>query len=182
MNDTLPSRFIIFDTEYTSWKGAQERGWSGRGEYREVIQIGAVKVEDLKETDSFLRYVRPLKNPTLSNYIQELTGIRQIDIDERGIPYKDAQARLYEWSEGCTMYCFGADGEVLRENSELHEIPFPFSGAAFVDVREVFERGGIDTSAYMSSTIPKAFGVPPPPNAHDALNDARSILLGLQKL
>ena len=30
--------FIIFDTEYTSWKGCLENGWSGNHK-KEIVQV-----------------------------------------------------------------------------------------------------------------------------------------------
>ncbi len=178
--ESLPREFIIFDTEFTAWEGSQERRWSGPGEYREVIQIGAVKVRDLAEADSFLAYVKPVKNPILSEYIVNLTGISQTDIEEKGVPFSDAQERFFIWSGGLPICSFGSDAAVLRENSELAGIPFPFNEDTFFDIRVAFRSCGIDTNGYMSSTIPQAFGIAPPPDAHDAVNDARSILVGLQ--
>lgn len=175
----LPDKFIIFDTEFTAWEGSQARGWSAEGEYREVIQIGAVKVSGLKEIDSFLVYVRPAKNPILSDYIKELTGISQEKIDKEGMSYEQAQAFLYNWADGLTMYSFGSDASVLKENSDLVRLEFPFSPQNFGDIRPVFREHGVDTGQYMSSTIPLAFGQTAPPDGHDALNDARSILLAL---
>eukprot|EP00959_Pyramimonas_sp_CCMP1952_P460150 9479398-Pyramimonas_sp.AAC.2 len=37
-------RFVLVDTEYTTWEGAHARHWSGPGEAREVVQIAAIKV------------------------------------------------------------------------------------------------------------------------------------------
>ena len=42
--DHLPQSLIIYDTEYTSWQGSQERDWSGAREYQELVQIGAIHV------------------------------------------------------------------------------------------------------------------------------------------
>lgn len=39
-NDVM-KHFVIFDTEYTTWEGAADRDWTGPGEHREVVQIGA---------------------------------------------------------------------------------------------------------------------------------------------
>lgn len=36
---------VIADLESTSWEGAQESGWSGPGQFREIVQIGAVRVD-----------------------------------------------------------------------------------------------------------------------------------------
>ena len=44
----LLKEIVIYDTEYTTWEGAQKRNWSGPGEYREVVNIGAIKIETEK--------------------------------------------------------------------------------------------------------------------------------------
>ncbi|MBS28057.1 MAG: hypothetical protein CL566_03910 [Alphaproteobacteria bacterium] len=36
---------VIVDFEYTSWDGARERGWPGPDEFKEVVPIGAVRVD-----------------------------------------------------------------------------------------------------------------------------------------
>ena len=43
--DKLPDTFIIFDTEFTAWEGSQERKWSGENEFRELVQISAIRVK-----------------------------------------------------------------------------------------------------------------------------------------
>ncbi|MEK7109115.1 MAG: 3'-5' exonuclease, partial [Patescibacteria group bacterium] len=86
----LPEKFVLFDTEFTSWEGAMARNWSGPGEYREVIQIGAIRVDKLQEAGSFCVYVKPIKNPELSAFIKELTGISQETVDKEGKPLGEA--------------------------------------------------------------------------------------------
>ena len=72
----LPGKVVIFDTEYTTWEGAMERNWSGPGEYKEIVEIGAVLVEtdNFSEVDTFSAYVKPVKNPKLSELFINLTG------------------------------------------------------------------------------------------------------------
>ena len=38
-------KIVIYDTEYTTWKGALERNWSGPNEYRELVKLSAIKIE-----------------------------------------------------------------------------------------------------------------------------------------
>jgi inhibitor of KinA sporulation pathway (predicted exonuclease) len=180
----LPNEFVSFDTEYTAWQGAQERRWSGPGEYREIVQIGAVLVRssDLSEIGHFMCYVRPVKNPLLSEYFTLLTGITQKSVDTQGLAYDEALVRFLRWTRGLHLYCWGSDLEVMKENADLIGISFPFPMERQIDVRSVFQAHGIETKGYNSSSIPKAFGEVPPPNAHDALSDARSILQGLRAL
>ena len=51
----LQPKIIIFDTEFTAWEGSLARNWNGPGEYREIIQIGAILVDtqNLQELDFF---------------------------------------------------------------------------------------------------------------------------------
>ena len=68
---------VGFDMEWTAWEGSWSRSWSAPGEYREIVQIGAVKLDGgnaLGERDSFDVLVRPPRNPVLSDYFIALTG------------------------------------------------------------------------------------------------------------
>ena len=55
-------QFVIFDLEYTTWQGAQDRHWMGDGEYKEIIEIGALKINfpDFTVVDKFNIYIRPV--------------------------------------------------------------------------------------------------------------------------
>ena len=60
-----------------------EHNWSRPNEYREIVQIGAILVEvkQFTEIDHINLFVKPNKNPILSEYFTNLTGISQKDID-----------------------------------------------------------------------------------------------------
>lgn len=180
----LAEKIIIFDTEYTTWEGAMERKWSGPGEYKEIVEIGAVLVEteDFSELDTFSVYVKPVKNPKLSELFINLTGISQRTVDEKGIGFPEALQRFFAWSGAHDLYCYGHDGEVLEGNAELITIPFPFERLRFHNIKELFKHHGIPADNYMSSTIVRAFGKEPSRRGHSALNDARTILDGLRLL
>lgn len=184
MFKTTQNRAVIFDTEYTTWEGAFERNWNKPGEHQEIAQIGAVKIDaaNLIEIDALVIYVKPVKNPILSSYFISLTGITQETVDKKGIAYADALKQFIDWSGELPLYSWGEDREVMKKNAALLDIPFPIEDARFFDVREIFQKSGIEVNDYMSSTIPRAFGEEPPRDAHDALNDARSIILGLRLL
>lgn len=180
----LPSRIIIFDTEYTTWEGAMERKWSGPGEHREIVEIGAILVgtQNFSELGSFSIYVKPTKNPRLSTYFTKLTGITQETVDAQGVGFAEALQKFLEWSGPLELYCFGRDGLVLEENCNLLGVAFPFEQDRFHNIRELFKQYGIPADDYMSSTIVKAFGQKPSRPGHSALNDARTILDGLRLL
>jgi len=178
----LPETFIIYDTEYTSWEGAHARGWDGPGEEKELVQIGAIRVQNFKEVDALLLYVQPRINPDLSDYFIQLTGVTQQDVDTKGILFEDAYATFMQWAGDLPLYSYGPDHDVLRINHRLYKTGVEIPATQFNDVRECFTATGVDVSKYMSSTIPKAYGLTPPPAGHDALNDARSIRMALQAI
>src|SRR3989344_97463 len=180
----LPREIVVFDTEYTSWEGAKERNWGNPGEYKEIVQIGALilDMETLAETSSLLFLVKPVKNPILSDYFTKLTGISQKEVDQEGLSYEAALARFKGWGRGLPLFCWGDDVEVMQENARLLDIPFPFPADGKSDIKNVFKARGIPAEQYYSSTLPQAFGEEPPPHAHNALNDARSIVQGLRAL
>ena len=68
--DKLPDTFIIFDTEFTAWEGSQERKWKGVNEYRELVQISAIRVKKKGNTIAITKklnlYALPRINPMLS--------------------------------------------------------------------------------------------------------------------
>ncbi|MEX0917366.1 MAG: 3'-5' exonuclease [Candidatus Paceibacterota bacterium] len=181
MMQNFPERIICFDTEYTAWAGSKERDWGEEGEFREVVQIGAVKLKNLDEVDSFSRLIQPVKNPNLSEYFSHLTGITQ-EMLAGAIDLDLALHEFYTWSESLDLYSYGLDGVVLKENAELLRLSFPFSDSRFLDIRGIFRNIGIATDKYSSGTILHALGKKPLPHAHDAVNDARSISLALKIL
>ena len=180
----LPPVFILFDTEFTSWEGSQERDWKGPGEYRELVQIGAIRVQAgmLRESDFFNHYIKPRRNPVLSDYFVKLTGITQEMIERDGVDAADAIRQFAAWRGSDAAGSWGDDVEELEENCRLAGIACPIDRARFFDAKEIFTAHGIAADHYMSSTIPRAFGVEPELRGHNALSDARTILQGLQLL
>ena|SRR3989344_3598037 len=180
----LPEIFILFDTEFTSWEGSQERNWKGPGEYRELVQIGAIRVEavTLQEVDFFNQYIKPRRNPVLSDYFVKLTGITQAMIESEGVDAADALRQFFRWRGNDAVGSWGDDVEELEENCQLVRVACPIDRAQFFDAKEIFREHGILVDNYMSSTIPRAFGKEPERRGHNALADARTILQGLQEL
>lgn len=180
----LPQTIVLFDTEYTCWEGSRERNWSGPNEHREIVQIGALRVDSdrLTETDAFDVLVRPRKNPLLSGYFTSLTGITQERIETKGVEFPTAIRQFSLWCEGFPLYSFGRDGEVLEQNCTLVGIVSPIANSRFHNIRDVFQKFGVSTENYTSGTIVQAFGREPVRRAHNSLNDVRTILDGLREL
>ena len=180
----LPEKIIIFDTEFTAWAGSLENNWSRPNEYREIVQIGAILVdtEQLIEIDALNLLVKPAKNPILSEYLTNLTGIRQEDIDRAGISFPEAISQFDSWCGSYPIYSYGGDEENIKENCRLLEMPFVFDAFRFQDIKNIFLDHGIAANQYQSGNIMEAFGKKTKLDNHYALNDVRIILEGLREL
>ncbi len=178
------NEIIIFDTEYTAWEGNQERGWDGITEFKEIVQIGAVCInkDTLVEQSFFSVYVKPIRNPKLSQYFTNLTGIGQESIDSEGENFEKAMIRFANWAGERPLYSFGGDEGELKNNCLLLEVPFAMDTRHFFEAKKIFLNAGINLTGLTSGTVVRAFGVEPKEPAHNALADARSIAEGLRLL
>ena len=75
----IDTNYIVFDLEATCWE--QNNNFKNS----EIIEIGAVKykIKDgvLIAVEKFQRFVKPIKNPVLSDFCKKLTSIKQEDVD-----------------------------------------------------------------------------------------------------
>jgi inhibitor of KinA sporulation pathway (predicted exonuclease) len=66
--------YIIFDLEATCDDKVKIEN--------EIIEIGALKIDkDLNIVEEFQRFVKPIKNPILTEFCKDLTKIKQSDVD-----------------------------------------------------------------------------------------------------
>ena len=110
----LPT-ITIFDLEYTAWECSMARHWLMPGEFKEVVQIGAVKLDadSFAVLGEFEILVRPRINPLLSPYFEKLTGITSARIARQGTDFALAYARFVE---------FAGEGDFRRPLLLLHAI------------------------------------------------------------
>jgi inhibitor of KinA sporulation pathway (predicted exonuclease) len=182
------NKAVIFDLELTSWPGTNERNWSRPNEHREIIQIGAVIIGttgNMHEVNSFQILVCALKNPILSNYITDLTGITQEKIEKEGVPFPLGLSRFLSFigEHPINIFCNGEDKQVLEENCRIHRFAFPSVFNHSTDLKKKFsEILGVSQKECVSSMLPKLFGFSNTEKSHDALGDARSISQVLRQL
>ena len=186
--------FILFDTEYTAWEGSMQRNWSGENEYRELVKISAIKVKRSKEEkleieDKVDIFVKPTINPILSEYFTKLTGIEMRDVEEYGVDLEEAIEILYEFSlnenqEYIDLYSYGNDFGIIEENVELKNLNLKFIKdwkKKFHNIREYFEKNGVDTSKYTSGSLYKHYSIDiGKENIHDSSFDTYSLFVSLK--
>ncbi len=183
---------IILDTEFTAWEGSQERGWSEPWEHREIIQVGAIRInpktfEDTREVFDVL--IKPTINPELSDYITKLTSITNEDIAKRGVSFTDAAKSFHKYSDDANIFSFGGDCHVINDDIELHNLQKIVESFLGNDVRQWAIEQGIDVTQPLpdgrpltSGTFAEAVGAPFKTEAHYALNDVLSIRAAVKYL
>lgn len=174
---------VVFDLELTAWPGSAARGWTGPGEYPEIIQVGAVRLDaGLRETGTLDLAVKPRLNPILSDFIVGLTGITQERIDREGVDVAEALSRLAGFADGARiLLCNGGDHAWLRQNARLAGITDPLAALAFGSLSLHFRRAAGQDRHVVSSDLPSTFGFAASGRAHDGLGDARAIAEALRR-
>ncbi len=183
---------IILDTEFTAWEGSQDRGWSEPWEHREIIQVGAIRInpETFEDTkDAFDVLVKPVINPELSDFITQLTSITNEDIAKRGVSFAKAAALFHGYSDNAHIFSFGGDCHVLNEDIEMYDLQKIIESFLGNDVRAWAIEQGIDVTtplpdgrALTSGTFAESVGAPFKTEAHYALNDVLSIRAAVKYL
>src|SRR6478736_8478446 len=90
----------VFDLEYTAWECSMARHWLTPGEFKEVVQIGAVKLDadSFAILDTFEALVVPRINPVLSPFFEKLTGITSRQLIRDGVDFSAAYAGFFAFA------------------------------------------------------------------------------------
>jgi inhibitor of KinA sporulation pathway (predicted exonuclease) len=174
--------FTVFDLEFTAWGCSMASHWLRPGEFKEVVQIGAVRltVDTFAPVAEFDVLVRPRINAVLSPYFEGLTGISNEEVALRGVDFALAYDRFLDFAEGGPICAFGHDEWVLEENIRLYGLkdmpPLP----EFRDLRSWFADRQVDPRGLNSCDIGPMLGAPFVGHAHNALDDARSVAAGME--
>jgi inhibitor of KinA sporulation pathway (predicted exonuclease) len=174
---------VVYDLEFTAWDGSMARRWLGPGEYKEVVQIGAVKVTSaFSPIERFDCLVRPRLNPVLSGYLEKLTGITNGAVAERGVDFEEAYRSFVSFAGALPVIAFGRDDLVLRDNLRLYGLHTVPSLPPVVDIRPWLIENGIDIRGLHACDVGPAAGVSFEGHTHDALADALSVAAGIKAL
>ena len=172
--------FTVFDLEFTAWEGAMASHWLRPGEFKEVVQIGAVRLDGgFNIVAEFDCLVRPRINTVLSPYFEKLTGITNDDVAARGIDFAPAYDRFARFAGDAQICAFGHDEWVLEENIRLYGLTGCAPLPDFVDLRAWFADRGVDPRGLHSCDIGSRLGVAFQGRAHNALDDSRSVARGM---
>ena len=180
----MPS-VVLFDLEYTAWEGSLAGRWLKPGEFREVVQIGAVKIDaaTLEHVADFEALVRPRINTELSGYFESLTGITNGMLAGRGVDLAPAYRRFVEFADGASIVSFGRDDRVLLHNLDLYGLKDMPDLPAHTNIAHWLNANGVKTAGYHACDVARLCGAGDfKGNEHDALDDARSLAAGARAL
>ena len=171
---------VFFDVEYTAWQGSMQRNWSEPWEFREVVQIGATKVELGGGSGTpmyFEQIVRPTLNPILSDYFVGLTGIRQTDVDRNGVDLSMAIDEFLSFCDGSDSACSnGDDATIMTANLARLDLPTPPRLSRLTDIGRLLSRTLDSEGLHITtSDLPIRLGLDIHEPPHQALGDAKAL-------
>ncbi|MBS0272813.1 MAG: exonuclease domain-containing protein [Proteobacteria bacterium] len=158
--------------------------WLKPGEFREVVQIGAVKVDgaSFEVIAEFEVLVCPRINKALSPYFENLTGITNAALAARGADIREAYERFVAFAGEGPIISFGRDDIVLAHNLALYGIAGAAPLPAHHNIAPWLNANGVATNGLHACDVARACGVSFKNREHDALEDARSLVAGARAL
>ena len=114
--------FIVFDLEWN--QSPEGKKYSNRRLPFEIIEIGAVKLNERKETvDTFHRLIKPQVYNWIHNSIREVIRVNYKDL-ETGTPFPQAVREFIEWCGDDWHFCTWGNQDVmeLQRNMKYYEL------------------------------------------------------------
>lgn len=180
----MTGKAVVFDLEFTAWEGSVLYRWLRPGEFTELVQIGALRVDaqSLQVEAELDLLVRPRINPLLSSYFVELTGITNAELAARGMDFESAYAEFIRFCDGAPIAAFGRDDLIFDANFRLYGLrglpPLP----RYTNIVPWLIENGIDPKGRNACDVGPLCGVPFTGQKHNALADTRSVLSGIAAL
>lgn len=187
--------FLVVDLEATCSDRAALEGRDRETIKRhemEIIEIGVVMLQavDLAIVGEFQTFIKPVRNPVLTEFCKQLTSIAQQQVD-RAPHYPDAIAQFKTWLSQYPNYIFGSWGDYDRkqfeQDSRFHKLPYPIASEhinlkrLFTDNQGLPKRYGMNQALELASISLEG-------THHRGIDDARNIaklmpyILGREKI
>ena len=169
--------YIVMDMEWNQpWPGSPSSKKVLPVQIRgEIIQIGAVRItEDQQVTDEFQVLIKPKYYRHLNRRVSKLTGIKETQLREEGVPFPEAIESFRSWcGEDIVFLTWGFDDiGILRENLMLFQLDTAFT-EKWYNAQMIFNAQTDGSSAQKAlKTAMEIFGIEATRPAHDALGDA----------
>ena len=169
--------YIVLDMEWNQpWPGSPSAKKVLPVQIRgEIIQIGAVRItEDQQVADEFQVLIKPKVYRHLNRRVSKLTGIKEAQLKEQGVPYPEAMEQFRTWcGENIIFLTWGFDDiTILRENLRLYGLDESWT-ERWYNAQMIFNAQTDGSNAQKAlKTALEIFEITPSRPAHDALGDA----------
>ena len=169
--------YIVLDMEWNQpWPGSPSAKKVLPVQIRgEIIQIGAVRItEDQQVADEFQVLIKPKVYRHLNRRVSKLTGIKEAQLKEQGVPYPEAMEQFRTWcGENIIFLTWGFDDiTILRENLRLYGLDESWT-EKWYNAQMIFNAQTDGSNAQKAlKTALEIFEITPSRPAHDALGDA----------
>ena len=169
--------YIVLDMEWNQpWPGSPSAKKVLPVHIRgEIIQIGAVRVtEDQLVADEFQVLIKPKFYRHLNRRVSKLTGIKESQLRDEGIPFIEAMEAFRSWcGEDIIFLTWGFDDiGILRDNLQLFGLDESFT-ERWYNAQMIFNAQTDGSSSQKAlKTAMEIFEIVPTRPAHDALGDA----------
>ena len=169
-------QYIVLDMEWNqAWPGSYSARRVPEKFRGEVIQIGAVRVTDRQIVgDEFQILIKPKVFKKLNKKVSSLTGIKDAQLAEHGVPFPQAMEQFRDWcGEDCVFLTWGFDDiGILKENMALHGLDDTWVDRWY-NAQMIFNSQTDGATAQKAlKTAMQMAGVEATRPAHDALGDA----------
>jgi 3'-5' exoribonuclease 1 len=135
----IKNNLLIVDLEATCWEKNKRKTLE-----METIEIGALKVNlnDINNVDEFDCFIRPVRNPILSEFCTTLTSIKQENVDSAEI-FPVVFPKFLEWVGDAEKISFCSwskyDKWQFQQDCTYHKIKYPFTNNHF-DIKALFTK------------------------------------------
>ena len=169
--------YIVMDMEWNQpWPGSPSSKKVLPVQIRgEIIQIGAVRItEDQQVGDEFQILIKPKYYRHLNRRVSKLTGIKETQLREEGVPFPEAIEAFRSWcGEDIIFLTWGFDDiGILRENLQLFQLDTAFTDRWY-NAQMIFNAQTDGSTAQKAlKTAMEIFEIEATRPAHDALGDA----------
>lgn len=168
--------YIVFDMEWNQPVDAAAAVQEPVYLSGEIVQIGAVKLNDAFEPVSELRLlIRPKFYEKMHRKIATLTGVYDKQLREEGVSFPEAYKTFTDWcgDDYAVMTWSQTDMQVMIENMMVHGLDVS-NLPDIIDVQRIFGREIMRTDRRVSlEEAMEVLGLHGD-RAHDALNDSRN--------
>ena len=168
--------YIVLDMEWNQpWPGSPSAKKVLPVQIRgEIIQIGAVRLSDHQVLDEFQVMIRPKYYRRLNRRVSKLTGIKENQLRDYGIPFHEAMEQFRQWcGDDVVFLTWGFDDiGILRENLRLFGLDESWT-QVWYNAQMIFNAQTDGSTAQKAlKTAMEIFGIEATRPAHDALGDA----------